>query len=182
VKYIRLPAVLLIFMVATQLVFAQDNGLKVGDEAPTFSLPDMNLKYVSLRDFSGAKLRKPWKNKTKHVVVISFFATWCKPCMKEIPHLQNVRDSFDDQPVKFFLIDVGEDQKKVSTFLRNKDINIPVLLDRYQKTAEKYDALTLPRLFVVDKNGVVRKEQKGFANPAHFESEMKALITGLLSE
>ena len=182
VKYSALPALLLILIVATGMAQPQENGLKTGDEAPTFSLPNMNLEYVSLRDFSGAKLRKPWKNKTKHVVVISFFATWCKPCMKEIPHLQNVRDSFEGQPVKFFLIDVGEDQKKVSSFLKNRDISIPVLLDRYQKTAEKYDALTLPRLFVVDKNGIVRKEQKGFANPAQFETELKALISGLLAE
>lgn len=156
--------------------------IQVGDEAPTFSLPTLDHKYVTLRDFCGRELRKPWKNKTKYVVVVSFFATWCKPCMAEIPHLEKLSKDFKDLPVKFYLIDVGEDNNTVATFLKNKDINLPILLDRYQKTAEKYDALTLPRLFVLDKNGIVRKEQKGFSDADAFEKEMIELLMSLIDD
>ena len=64
--------------------------IKEGACAPTFSLPKLDLKYVSLRDYCGDELRKPWINKIKHVVVLSFFATWCKPCIAEIPHLEKM--------------------------------------------------------------------------------------------
>ena len=67
------------------------NNDKLDTDAPLFSLPDLNNNYIALRDLCGEKLRKPWKNKTKHVVVLSFFATWCKPCIAEIPHLQNIQ-------------------------------------------------------------------------------------------
>ncbi len=54
-------------------------------------------------------------------------------------------------------------------------------MDRYQKTATNYDALSLPRLIVIDKEGVIRKEQKGFRDPDTFESEMKKIISELLN-
>lgn len=163
---------------------AQDveDPLCIDCEAPTFALPSLDQSYVSLRDFCGKKLRKPWINKTKYVVIISFFATWCVPCKAEIPHLENLQEEFKEQPVKFFLIDVGEERDKVIRFVNKMGYKIPVLLDRYQKTSERYDALTLPRLFVIDKNGLIQRKQKGFSNAEDFEIEMKELITLLLEE
>jgi hypothetical protein len=91
-------------------------------------------------------------------------------------------DEFKDQPVKFFLIDVGEEREKILNFVNSEGIEIPVLLDRYQKTAQRFDALTLPRLFVLDKNGLIQRKQKGFSNPQDFEIEMRELIKLLLEE
>ena len=135
-----------------------------------------------MRDFCGQELRKPWINKIKHVVVLSFFATWCEPCKKEIPHLTILRNEFRDKPVKFLIIDVGEEREKVLNFIRSSGIEIPVLLDRYTKTAERYDALNLPRLFVLDKNGLIQRKQRGFSRTEDFEIEMRELITLLLGQ
>lgn len=176
----RILVILLLNVFLIPGIHAGENTIASGQEAPTFSLPDMDQNYISLRDFCGEKLRKPWKNKTKHVVVISFFATWCKPCIAEIPHLEKVQEEFKDQPVKFFLVNVGEERDKVVSFQKKKDVNLKILLDRYQKTAGKYDALTLPRLVVIDKQGIIRKEQKGFTDPEKFESDIKETISGLL--
>ncbi len=171
-------------LILSSVVFAQqtEDPLCIDCEAPTFSLPSLDQEYVSLRDFCGQKLRKPWINKIKHVVVLSFFATWCAPCKAEIPHLTKLMNEFKDQPVKFFLIDVGEEREKVLNFVNSEGVEIPVLLDRYQKTAERFNALTLPRLFVLDKNGLIQRKQKGFSNPQDFEIEMRELITLLLEE
>jgi thiol-disulfide isomerase/thioredoxin len=173
-----------VILFSCDIVFSQqiDDPLCIGCESPTFSLPSLDQEYISLRDFCGKELRKPWINKSKHVVVLSFFATWCEPCKEEIPHLTMLMDEFNDQPVKFFLIDVGEENEKVLNFVKSEKIEIPVLLDRYQKTAERYDALSLPRLFVLDKNGLIQRKQKGFTNPQDFEIEMTELITLLLEE
>lgn len=155
--------------------------LQTGQVAPSFALPAMNDEYVSLREFCGDKLKKPWKNKTKHVVVLSFFATWCKPCMAEIPHLEKLYSEFKNKDIRFYLINVGENKEKVDKFVDQKKIKIPVLLDRYQKTAEKYDALALPRMFVLDKFGIIKKQAKGFKDPQNFEKEMRNLLNELLS-
>lgn len=170
-----------VVLFAGGFVFAEDPVIAVGQEAPTFSLPDLDQKYITLRDLCGKSLRKPWKNKTKHVVVLSFFATWCKPCIAEIPHLEALEKEFTSQPVKFFLVDVGEDRDKIVNFKNKKNIGLSILLDRYQKTATNYDALTLPRLVIIDKEGIIRKEQKGFSDPEAFEKELKNLIAELLN-
>ncbi len=181
-KVFRLIPISLILFGFIMASGKQTAPLSAGDIAPTFALMTLDGNYVALRDFCGEKLRKPWKNKTKYAVVISFFATWCKPCMKEIPHLEKLKRKYGGKNIKFFLIDVGEKADKVNEFVRRKNISIPVLLDPYQKTAEKYDALSLPRLYVLDKNGIIRKEQKGFSDGKNFEEEMKNLLDKLSGE
>jgi thiol-disulfide isomerase/thioredoxin len=167
------------FLLAS-IVHTQETTLEVGIEAPTFSLPTLEQNYISLRDYCGKTLRKPWKNKVKHVVILSFFATWCKPCLKEIPHLEKIEESFKSQPVQFYLINVGEEREKINQFLKNQKIKLTILLDRYKKTAEKYGALVLPRLIVIDKEGIVRKQQTGFIEGDKFEKELGTLIEDLL--
>jgi thiol-disulfide isomerase/thioredoxin len=173
--WITLCCVLFVFS-----IHAQEKTLEVGAEAPTFSLPTLDQKYIYLRDYCGAELRKPWKNKIKHVVVLSFFATWCKPCLEEIPHLEKIQERFKNQPVKFYLINVGEERERINEFLKKREINLTILLDRYKKTAEKYGALILPRLIVVDKEGLVKKKQTGFKDGDEFEKELRTLIEDLL--
>jgi len=180
------PVTVWILLILALNVFGQTantpktNLIEVGKDAPTFSLPDLNQQYVALRDFCGAKLNKPWINKAKQVVVVSFFATWCKPCLQEIPHLEKIKNDFAAQGVKFLLIDVGEEEAKIKEFLTQNTINLDILIDRYKKIAEKYDALTLPRLIVIDKNGIIRKEQKGFTNGEQFETDLRQLLGELL--
>jgi thiol-disulfide isomerase/thioredoxin len=167
-------------------VTAQNNAstdtLKTGEDAPTFSLPNLNNKYVFLRDYCGEKLRKPWINKTRHVVVLSFFATWCGPCKKEIPYLEKLMKQYKGKPVKFYLIDVGEDPQKVTPFVKANNVKIPVLIDRYNQTAQKYGAIALPRLVIIDKNGKVVKLKRGFKNGELFLSEMREIIQPLLKK
>jgi len=158
------------------------DSLAVGTAAPPFSLQSLDGGYVFLRDYCGEKLRKPWLNKTKHVVVLSFFATWCVPCQREIPQLIKIQNLLKDQPVKFFLIDVGEKKSKVKPFIEEKGYTLPVLLDVYQVVAKKYGAHSLPRLVIVDKQGKVRLYHKGFKNPPDFVPETKAFIEKLLAE
>lgn len=179
---IRIVFIPLMIVIISSIAFCQveEDLLCIGCEAPTFSLQSLDQQYVSLRAYCGEQLIKPWINKTKYVVVLSFFATWCEPCKKEIPHLEKLQEEFKDKPVKFFLIDVGEERDKVKEFVDTKNIQIQVLLDRYQKTAERFDALTLPRLFVIDKNGLIQRKQKGFTNPDDFLIEMSELINLIL--
>ena len=164
-------------------IFGQttENPIKVGDPSPVFSLPDLQNNYVFLRDYSGEKLRKPWKNKTKYVIVMSFFATWCAPCKKEIPYLEKLQTEFTDKNTKFFLVDVGEEREILDGFLDKNRISLTVLHDRYQQTAEKFGANSLPRLIVIDKEGTIQLIKKGFKDGDSFMKEMRTLLSKLLS-
>lgn len=152
------------------------NDLLINDDAPVFSLPDLDGNYIFLRDFCGGSLRKPWINKEKKAVVISFFATWCVPCKREIPYLIQLKNQFKDKPVQFLLIDVGEDKDKVKPFISQENIDLTVLFDQYQVVSKKYGATSLPRLVVLSKEGKVKKYQKGFEDPDIFLADMQKLI------
>ena len=173
---------LLLMSVVTAGDETSKNDLLINDDAPVFSLPDLEGNYVFLRDFCGGTLRKPWINKEKKAIVISFFATWCVPCKKEIPYLMQLEDQFKEQPVKFILIDVGENKEKVKPFLRQENIDLTVLFDQYQVVSKKYGATSLPRLVVLSKEGKVKKYQKGFENPDLFMTDMQNLIGELVAK
>ena len=170
----------------TSILLAGDdtssNDLIIDDEAPVFSLPDMDGNYVFLRDFCGGTLRKPWINKEKKAVVISFFATWCMPCKKEIPYLMQLKDQFKDKPVEFILVDVGENKEKVEPYIQQENIDLTVLFDQYQVVSKKYGATSLPRLVVISKGGKVKKYQKGFEDPEVFVTDMQKLLSELVAK
>ena len=171
-----------------------DPGLKIGDIAPSWALMVGPGQFEFLKNWTevkGKRLRKPMSQPDRYVVVMSFFATWCKPCMKELPHLQNIYDKYKAERIKFFLIDITEatrtvkgleDMPKAGPFLAEKGLTMPILYDSRGVAKERYGAKTLPRLYVVDKYRTIRLAKKGFAEGEDFEGEVSAVIDELLAE
>ena len=161
-----------------------DPGLKAGDIAPSWALMSGPGKFEFLKTWTeekGKKLRKPMTQPDRHVVVLSFFATWCKPCMKELPHLQNLYEKYEGEKIKFFMIDITEatrtvrgleDSPKAGPFLADKGITMPILNDSRGVAKKRYGAKTLPRLYVVDKYRTIRLAKKGFDEGEDFEGEL----------
>ena len=171
-----------------------DPGLKIGDIAPSWALMSGPGKFEFLKNWTevkGTRLRKPVTQPNRHVVVLSFFATWCKPCMKELPHLENLYQKYKDEKIKFFLIDITEatrtvkgleDSPKAGPFLANKGITIPILFDSRGVAKERYGAKTLPRLFVVDKYRTIQLAKTGFDEHEDFEGELSTILDRLAAE
>ena len=172
----------------------KDPGLKIGDIAPSWALMSAPGKFEFLKTWTeekGKKLRKPVTQPDRYVVLLSFFATWCKPCMKELPHLENLYQKYKDEKIKFFLIDITEatrtvkgleDSPKAGPFLLNKGITMPILYDYRGIAKERYGAKTLPRLYVVDKYRTIQLAKTGFDADEDFEGELAAVIDRLLAE
>ena len=171
-----------------------DPGLKVGDIAPSWALMSGPGKFEFLKTWTeekGKKLKKPMTQPDRHVVVLSFFATWCKPCMKELPLLQNLYKKYDGQRVKWFLVDITEatrnspgfeDSPVAGPFLAKKGITMPILNDNRGVAKERYGAKTLPRLFVIDKFQTIRLTKRGFHEGEDFEGEISTVVEELLAE
>lgn len=151
--------------------------LKVGDIAPKFALRTLDGKYEMLTRWSGEKLSRPASQPTRHIVLVSFFATWCQPCMKELPLLEEVYKEYKDTRTKFFLIDItdatrnnpGEvygmkyaDAPEAKDFLKKKGMTMPILYDRRGHTMKRYNAMKLPRLFVMDGYRKITFMRRGF--------------------
>ena len=168
--------------------------LIIGDIAPSWALMTEPGEFEFLRNWTvekGTKLRKPMTQPDRHVVVLSFFATWCKPCMKELPHLQNLYEKYMGQKIKFFLVDITEATRtitgyenvpKAGPFLTKKGLTMPILYDSRGVAMDRYKARFLPRLFVIDKYRIIREAKKGFNEDEDFEGVLSEIIDQLLAE
>jgi cytochrome c biogenesis protein CcmG/thiol:disulfide interchange protein DsbE len=173
---------------------SKDPGLKIGDIAPSWALMSGPGKFEFLKTWTeekGKRLKKPTTQPDRHVVVLSFFATWCKPCMKELPHLESLYQKYSDEKIKFFLIDITEatrtvkgweDSPKAGPFLDAKGITMPILYDSRGVAKKRYGAKSLPRLYIIDKYRTIRLAKKGFDENEDFEGELSTVIDELLLE
>jgi peroxiredoxin len=136
-----------------------------GKSAPSFTLQDLNGKTVSLSDFKGK------------VVVLDFWATWCPPCVKEIPHFIALYEQYKDQG--FAMVGISVDREGigvVSSFAQKHQINYPILMADGQ-VANAYGGITgIPTTFVIDSAGNIRQKYIGYRDKAVFEADIKALL------
>jgi len=155
----------------------KNDSLTVGAVAPTFFLKTLNGEEFYLSNFCG-KWREPWKSKKPSVVILSFFATWCEPCLKEIAELEEIARKFAGQDLRIFLIDVAEKPGLVTTFMKKHGFKLPVLLDTYGLVAQKYDADKLPRYVLINNDGKIALLGKGYA--ADFKEQLSKNLSLLL--
>ena len=203
---LKIIPILLVFMMT--IIVAQDvaetpgmesgddNDLKVGDIAPSWALMYAPGKFEFLKNWSeeeGTKLRKLATQPNRHAVLMSFFATWCQPCMKELPILENVYQEYKDERIKFFLVDITEatrnnpgygDMPKAGPFLREKGVTMQILYDTRGTVMKRYNAQTLPRLFVMDGDRNLTFLRRGFheGEEEKFTNELSSEIERLLAE
>lgn len=133
--------------------------VKVGDTAPDFSLRDLDSNLVRLSDMAYPGKEVSWKKKKK--VLLDFFRTDCKPCMKKLPEIIAYQNKHKErvQVVLIALLESENGREKLDRFLKEHKLPFPVLVDSYETVAKKYivdgETVTLPSIFLIDKNGKV---------------------------
>lgn len=176
-----LPLIIILLLFSDfDTAFAQNNkndSLIVGSAAPTFFLKTLTGEEFYLSNYCG-KLREPWKNKKPHVVILSFFATWCAPCLQEIAVLEETAMKFAGQNLKIFLINVNEKPEIITRFAGKHQIKLPVLQDSYGLVAQKYGADKLPRYVLIDQDGKIALLGKGYT--ADFKEKLNQELSLLL--
>ena len=133
--------------------------VRVGDQAPDFSLSDLESNLVLLSDLAYPGEEKSWKKKKK--VMLDFFRTDCKPCMKELPQVIEYHKKHKEkvQVVLIALLESENGREKLNKFLKENKVPFTVLVDSYEMVAKKYimdgETCTLPSIFFLNKNGIV---------------------------
>lgn len=152
-------------------------GLSVGTAVPNFMLPVVHG--ADAKRFGPAKWTGPGAESPKQLVLMSFFATWCEPCKKEMPELVRLSTTYADAGLGILLvsIDKGLDQRDaVVQLAASQGVNFPVLHDRFQVVARRYQAERLPYLLLVGADGVVKHSHVGYAegDASWLEQEVRA--------
>ncbi len=153
-KYSQLAGVLLvaIFAVAVSGGLAWSMGSRVplvGAPAEDFRLADLEGKQQSLSQYRGK------------VVLVNFWATWCKPCTTEMPAMQTTYDKLRDKGFVVLAINELEDDAKVREHIKQHGHTFPVLMDRDNKVANQFGVFGLPVSVFIDEKGVVQEYIKG---------------------
>ena len=121
----------------------------VGTPAEDFRLTDLEGKSQSLSQYRGK------------VVLVNFWATWCKPCTTEMPAMQSSFDKLRDKGFVVLAINELEDDAKVREHIKQYGHTFPVLMDRDNKVANQFGVFGLPVSVFVDENGIVQEYIKG---------------------
>ncbi len=95
------------------------------------------------------------------VILINFWATWCPPCIAEMPELQELYDNYGDQ-VDFYFI-TNEAPEKANLFLEKKDYTIPVFI-QIEKSPEVLESSSLPTTYLISKSGEIVMRKTGAAS------------------
>lgn len=123
-----------------------------GELAPPFLLADLNGTEVTLAQFRGQK------------VILNFWATWCAPCIFEMPELQAAYEAYDEDGLIILGLNRDEDQQVVADFLANDletEVSFPILLDDHALVADSYGVLNMPTTYFINADGVVSAVHRG---------------------
>src|SRR6266849_5962683 len=117
----------------------------VGSPAPEIALKDLQGQEVRLSDLHG------------RVVLLNFWATWCKPCKEEMPAMQASYDKLRDQGFVVLAVNELEDVEKVAEHIRTHRHTFLVVMDHDNRVANQYGVVGLPASFLIDRQGIVRE-------------------------
>ncbi len=138
------------------------------ESTPPLALRDMNERLRDITDYRG------------RVVVVSFWASWCPPCIKEMPSMNRLAGLLEGQPFDILGINVGEDKATVAEFLQDVAVDFTVLRDPDNQAYRDWKVYVVPTNFVLDAHGKIRYASVGAVDWE--EPDVVDIVRGLLSE
>lgn len=117
-----------------------------------------NLPLLSL-DGKSSTL-KEFEDKT---IFLNFWATWCPPCIAEMPNIQALYESIESDSIKFVMVSLDEDHTKARNYLERKGYTFPVYFLNGRKPGI-YNSTVVPTTYVISPDGKIVTERRGMAN------------------
>lgn len=145
--------------------------LPVGVAAEAFRIKTVNSEVVQARLFSLGQLVGPSAKESKKLVILSFFATYCEPCKRELPLLQKLFAEYGDQGLGVLVVSIDKDgdirggaAKAVAEIAEQNGLTFPVLHDRFNIVAKRYGVEKLPCLYLIDQQGNIALVNVGYTD------------------
>ena len=109
--------------------------------APEFALEDLSGRVIGLRNFRGK------------VVFLNFWATWCRPCRREMPAMEKLYREFRERGLGIVAVNSKEGKDDIRMFLQELGLTFTVLLDKDGKVSQQYGVWHLPVSYIIDRRG-----------------------------
>ena len=123
-------------------IFKYSKQIAIEEElpAPDFTLPGLNGELISLSEFKG------------NVVLINIWATWCPPCVYEMPSMEKLHQQFKNEKFKILAISIdSQGAKAVAPFMKNHNLTFQALIDPAGTIRTSYGVNSIPQSFIIDK-------------------------------
>ena len=146
------PALVLIVLLAG--CYSGSRPRHIGQAAADFTVQDSDRK-VALNQFRG------------QVLVLNFWATWCPPCVEELPSLMTMQNRMKGSGVVVLAISVDVDGNAYHRFLKEHDVSLLTVRDPDEKVSKVYGTSGWPETFIIDRQGIVRRK---FVGPVDWTS------------
>jgi len=137
----------------------EDYGLKKGQLAPDFTLQTLSGESITLSDLKGKK------------VLLNFWATWCPPCKKEMPDLQEYYEKYGEQEnLEIVAVNLTYSERSISTedvvknvqlFADNYGLTFQIPLMKEDSISKTYQVITIPSTFMIDSEGRIQRQILG---------------------
>jgi cytochrome c biogenesis protein CcmG, thiol:disulfide interchange protein DsbE len=132
---------------------AQEKNAQTGRQAPDFQLKTIEGDYIRLNDLLGDS-----------PLLLSFWATWCKPCIEELAAYKKLYEDYKDNSFKILAISIDDESNvgKVKPLAKSRGYPFIILLDTNSEVALKYYALNVPYAVLLDKSGKIVFSHSGY--------------------
>ena len=124
-------------------------GPQAGELVPDFELPDLNGRLKRLADLRG------------QVVVLNYWATWCPPCVDEMPSLEKLHRTLEDEGLAVVAVSVDERFSDIVDFVKSYGLTFTILHDNGRKVARSYRAFKYPETYIIDRDGRLKSKVIG---------------------
>lgn len=147
-----LPAVLLAIAAVLITTIPINAQLRVGQKMPEMNFKDLNGNEIKI----GGKQDK--------VYLVDFWATWCSPCREAMPYFQELYDKYRDRGLMVVGIALDSTPEEVRAFVEQLKITYPIVIPPNQsEVARRARIRAFPTVYIVDKRGIIRYSEQGFA-------------------
>lgn len=141
----------LLIIVFFSFISASTVALNVGEKAPNVALPLVSSSdSLTLESFKG------------HVVYVDFWASWCGPCRKSFPWLNELHHELKEQGFVVLGINVDDEEQAAIDFLNDFPVQFPIVYDHQGEAYEQFNPAGIPTSYLIDRQGVVRAVHAGF--------------------
>jgi peroxiredoxin len=125
-------------------------ALTLEKPAPDFTLKSLTNTNIKLSEQAG------------NVILLNFWASWCAPCRKEMPLLNDIHNKYKALGFSVIGVNVEQESNLAKSFISSYPVDFPILLDDSNKASKLYDVNAMPTTVIIDRNGVVRHLHKGY--------------------